>query len=72
MIKSLTIFVLAIILAQEVAGKGHYYRGNSNLPAASDVEDDAHVEADAVVGDPGEYFEEEYSPRRKVRKRRGN
>ena len=61
MIKSLTISMLAIILAKEVAGKGRY-RKNSTV---------SDVEADAVVEEPGEYFEEEYPTRRKVRRRRG-
>ena len=65
MIKSLTIFMLTIILAQEVAGKGLHGR-NSNLPTAADVE------ADAVVEEREEYFEEEYPTRRKVRRKRGN
>ena len=54
--------MLAIILAKEVAGKGRY-RKNSTV---------SDVEADAVVEEPGEYFEEEYPTRRKVRRRRGN
>ena len=62
MIKSPSIFLLTLILAQEVAGKGQSWR-NSNLQTSSDVE------ADGVVEDPREYFEEEYPIARKVRRR---